>query len=245
MPKVAALLLDCDGTLLDTEPLYVAAYAKVAASLGKPYSDAFHVQHLLGLPEAQGAAAFATQLSVPLDGEGVLRLRDEHLSFEGVAPLPGALALAQCAQRLELPCAIATAGLRAYTDVKAASNPELFSLVKHVLCGDDTLMTGRRGKPAPDIYHAAAALLGVAAHECIVFEDSLAGVTAGVAAGAFVVCCPDKRVPEAAFVKAGAHYIVSSLEGFALTALIADLESGAIPWQQRASHPAAAPEAVA
>lgn len=227
---IRGVLFDCDGTLLDTEKLYVAAYAKVAANLGHAYTDEFHVEHLLGLPEAHGASNFATQLGVPLDGHAILALRDEHLSFVGVEPLPGALALAEEASRLGLPAAIATAGLRAYTDVKAASNAALFTHVRHVLCGDDALMAGKRGKPAPDIYHAAAGLLGVAAHECVVFEDSLAGVGAGVASGAFVVCCPDKRIPDAAFVAAGAHLVVPTLEGFSLAALVARLESGELPW---------------
>ena len=51
------------------------------------------------------------------------------------------------------------------------------------------------GKPAPDVYLRAASLLGVAGDRCLVIEDSLNGVRAGKAAGAFVVLVPNPSVP--------------------------------------------------
>ena len=53
------------------------------------------------------------------------------------------------------------------------------------------------GKPAPDVYLRAASVLGVAGDRCLVLEDSLNGVRAGKAAGAFVVLVPNPSVPPA------------------------------------------------
>jgi beta-phosphoglucomutase-like phosphatase (HAD superfamily) len=50
--RARALLSDLDGTLLDTEPLYFAAYKAAVESFGVAYDAAFHVEHLLGRPEA-------------------------------------------------------------------------------------------------------------------------------------------------------------------------------------------------
>lgn len=75
------------------------------------------------------------------------------------------------------------------------------------------------GKPAPDPFLRAAELLGVAPSECLVFEDAVAGVQAGAAAGMRTVAVPDTRLWAAEgdldkFWDAGAAAVVGSLEHF-------------------------------
>lgn len=216
--RFRAALFDLDGTLLDTEPAYYQAYEAVATALGKPYSDAFHVQHLLGRPERLGVAAFLSELGVAgVSVDELLEMRDKHLLdvFPATPALPGALAAVQACKAAGLPCAVATSSLRTYTDLKLRANGELAGLVDAILCIDDALMHGKRGKPEPDIFHAAAAAIGVGdAAGCVVFEDSLAGIQAGKAAGAFVVAVPDPRIPREAVLAAGADLVLSSLAEF-------------------------------
>lgn len=217
------VLADLDGTLLDTEPAYYQAYAETAQRLGKPYSDAFHVEHLLGRPEHIGAAAFVRELGVDMTPEALLALRDEVLlaRFPAVTPLAGALRVIAAAKAAGLPTAVATSSMRAYFTLKS-SHPDSSALIAHfdhVLCGDDAAMAGKRGKPAPDIFHTAAAAIGVPIEQCVVLEDSIAGVQAGKASGAFVVAIPDPRIPREEIVAAGADIIVSSLAELDLAAL--------------------------
>jgi HAD superfamily hydrolase (TIGR01509 family) len=77
-----------------------------------------------------------------------------------------------------------------------------------------------RGKPAPDVYLLAATRLGVPADRCLVVEDSLNGVTAGKAAGAFVVLVPNPSVPPAGDARVREDLVLERL---------ADLDPDALP----------------
>ena len=68
--------------------------------------------------------------------------------------MPGALKLLRYLKKLGLPIAIATSSSREYLDYKKENNPELFSLVDCIVCGDDPRLS--HGKPAPDIFLLAA-----------------------------------------------------------------------------------------
>jgi beta-phosphoglucomutase-like phosphatase (HAD superfamily) len=77
-----------------------------------------------------------------------------------------------------------------------------------VVCGDDPRV--RNGKPAPDIFLAAAADLGAPPETCVVVEDSPLGVAAAVAAGMRVVGFPDPRMDRARF--AAADFVIDGYE---------------------------------
>lgn len=68
-----------------------------------------------------------------------------------------------------------------------------------------------QGKPAPDIYLAAARRMGLEPGECLAFEDALAGVRSAKAAGMFVVAVPDHRLDTRPFVEAGADVVLETL----------------------------------
>jgi len=220
-PFVArALLSDLDGTLFDTEPLYFAAYKAAVESFGVAYSADFHVAHLLGRPEAAGVAAVLSLLRPACDAAALVAARDAALDFSRVAPCAGAAA-AVAALRAALPAgalAVATSSKERLVRAKRAA-PAADALLAHfaaVVCADSPQMAGKAGKPAPDAFLAAAAAVGAAPADCLVFEDSLAGIAAGVAAGCFVVAVPDARLPAGAAAAAGAHVVLASLEEFRL-----------------------------
>ena len=222
-PPLRALLTDLDGTLIDTEPLYYAAYRAVAQRLGADWQHAQHVTHMLGRPQQEGVAAFLATLALPaaVTPEEVLRLRDEVLlpSFAAVPLLPGAAAaLAQCAAA-GLRLAIVTSSKEALLRLKMAPHAALLAQFELVVCNDSPLVAGLPGKPHPAPYLAAAAALGLQPRECMVWEDSLQGVASGVAAGAaVVVALPDARIPPAQVAAAQPTLVLRSLEDFSLAA---------------------------
>jgi pseudouridine-5'-monophosphatase len=226
----AGVVFDLDGTLLDTEPLYFASYAAVCARRCGAAAPAYsfeRVHHaLLGRPEHVGAAAFARILGLDMAPEQVIAERDEHFvpRLVDVAPLPGALRVVAGVRAAGVPMAVATSSSREYLALKRRNNEALFAPFgeagERVVCGTDAAMAGRRGKPAPDIFLAAAALLGVEPARCVAFEDAVAGIEAAKAAGMFVVAVPDARLSAEEVAAAKPDLVLSSLEDLDLEALL-------------------------
>jgi pseudouridine-5'-monophosphatase len=220
------ILFDLDGTLLDSEPVYFAAFKHAATTLGRSeaYSWDFHVAHVNGRPERACLDNFRVQLDLEdVPPERVLELRNEHAlaHFPHCAVLPGVHDAIAAFKARGLPLAIATSSARKGSTfgVKTESKGALLGEFDVVLCVDDEHMAGKQGKPAPDIFLAAARLLDVPIDACIVFEDSMAGIRAGVASGAFVVAVPDRRMKAAALAE-GAHLVLDSLEQVDFAALL-------------------------
>lgn len=209
------VVADLDGTLIDSEPAYYASYAAVAREAGKEYSWEVH-KHLLGRAEVEGARNMIALLQLHgTTPEQLLHARDAHFvdTMAHLVPLEGALELAQSISARGLPAAIATSSSRKYLALKRAANEPLFSCFHHFVCGDDAAVGGH-SKPHPAIFIAGAEAIGVPAHQCVAFEDSIAGVASAKAAGMFVVAIPDKRLNMHDLVAAAPDVILPSLRDF-------------------------------
>ncbi len=122
-----------------------------------------------------------------------------HVKF-----LPGALELLQYLDKSDVPFALATSSHRHNFNLKTGHLGHGFELFRHhIVVGDDPRVPKGRGKPKPDIWFAALKSINderveegkeeLKPEECIVFEDGVPGVTAGRAAGSYVIWVPDKR----------------------------------------------------
>jgi sugar-phosphatase len=172
----AAFLFDMDGTVLDSIAVAERVWGAWALRHGLDV-EAF-------LPTIHGVRAEETirrqnlaDIDLALETEAILRA--EVADIEGVIPIPGAEAFLRA-----LPAdrwAVVTSAQRelALRRMAAAGLP----LPAVLVTAEDV----SRGKPAPDGYALAAQRLGVEASACLVFEDALAGLLAGEAAGADVV----------------------------------------------------------
>jgi HAD superfamily hydrolase (TIGR01509 family) len=202
---VSATLFDMDGLLIDSEPLWFAVECDLARSLGAEWT---HADWLLcvgrGLPNT--VRRLADKAGVALDvAEGVALLRQRFvLRLPDLALKPGApeaLAAARSVGRV----ALATSNTRPLAEAV---------LARFGLAGAfDAVLTGEsvaRHKPAPDVFVEAARVLDVPIGACVVLEDSLPGVQAGRAAGAFVVGVPDTHTDREALA-AEAHLTLVSL----------------------------------
>ncbi|WP_432535231.1 HAD family hydrolase [Kineococcus arenarius] len=185
----AAVLWDMDGTLVDTEPHWIAAEHALMARHGASWSHEQALQ-LVGsaLPDSGRllAAHLAAEAGVHLDPDAIVaELIGEvvHQVSASVVWRPGALQLLRELGELGVPCALVTMSYRSLAGTVAALVPGAFAVV---VAGDEVT----RGKPAPDPYLRAAHLLGVDPRRCVVLEDSAPGVASGEAAGARVVACP-------------------------------------------------------
>jgi HAD superfamily hydrolase (TIGR01509 family) len=202
---MTAVIFDCDGTLVDSEPLARSAWEQALAPYGYLPTDA-DMEASVGLPFARVHAFFAERIALPaadafwIDYSGTLfALIDGALApfddaVEAARDLRArgvAVAVASSSPRERLHRTLARAGLLDAFDVTVA--------------GDEVV----HGKPAPDMFLVAAERLGAAPEDCIVVEDSPPGVAAGVAAGmvTLAVC----RVPGTEAALAGADRVLDEL----------------------------------
>ncbi len=196
-----------DGLLLDTERLALAGFETTARELGLP-DLAEMGRSLIGLRADAVDTRLRAALPVRLAVE-TFRIRwtgHFHAALKRGIPLkPGATELLEHLADAGLPCAVATSthSARAREHLEAAGIARHFQTVT----GGDQVT---RGKPAPDIYHKAAASLGLAAADCIAFEDSDPGTTAAIASGARTVQVPDITPPAVAMRTLG-HIIAPTL----------------------------------
>jgi HAD superfamily hydrolase (TIGR01509 family) len=199
-----AVLLDMDGTLVDTEGFWWDAEVEVFAELGHVLDDSWrHV--VVGGPMARSAGFLleATAADISLDELTVLlnatfTERLEH----GIPLMPGARRLLTELTAHEVPTALVSASHRTVMDrVLRSLGPENFTLS---VAGDEL----ERTKPHPDPYLTAAARLDADPARCVVIEDTATGVAAAEAAGCQVVAVPSVAPIEPAVRRT----VVTSLE---------------------------------
>ncbi len=127
------------------------------------------------------------------------------------AVLPGVERLTAHLAACGVPMAVATSSGADAVAAKRASHESLFARLAACVTAEDV----SHGKPAPDVFLAAAAKLGVPAAECAAFEDAESGVASGLAAGCVVIAVPDATLHTDLSPFAPAHAVLRSLEEFA------------------------------
>jgi sugar-phosphatase len=200
----AALLLDLDGTLVDSEPLHQASYRSFFEARGWEPPD-------LSVFTGRRAEDVFAVLPGPWTGHDYDALADEVTAFVADSgppePLPGAAELIAAAHRHGVPVAVVTSAGPAWT-TRAIEGP--LDAAERI----DLLVTSADvvdGKPDPTGYRLACERLGVDAARALAAEDSPAGVRAAVAAGVGEVVAVSTTHAEAELVEAGAARVVRDL----------------------------------
>jgi len=186
--QIDAVLLDMDGTLLDTEPSYVSALTAALDAFG--YPDGTATCHaLIGIPGAECEALLRARYGESFPFADVIEAfaaRSDEIFQAGLRLKPGTIELLDALREAGRPMAVVTS-----TPRRTAERHLTFGGIRARF---DTLVTCddvARGKPSPDIYLLAAERLGVRPRACVAIEDSNPGIAAAYAAGAIPVMVPD------------------------------------------------------
>jgi pseudouridine-5'-monophosphatase len=210
-PVVTHVIFDMDGLLLNTEPFYTQVAGNIAARFGRVF-DWTLKSRMIGLRAPDSARLFLDTLAIPLSVAEYLEMRREMLEklFPLAEPLAGARELTAHLKRHGVPIAVASSSDGKYFGLKTSRHREWFATFDCIVLGDDPEV--KHGKPAPDVFLAVARRMRVAPSECLVFDDSPAGIEAALAAGMYAVAVPDPNVNPASY--AGAHMVLRSLTEF-------------------------------
>jgi HAD superfamily hydrolase (TIGR01509 family) len=182
----AAVLWDMDGTLVDTEPYWIAAEHAIVEEAGGVWSDEYAHQ-LVGNDLMVSARFIRDHSPVDLDPvqiieellERVIAQVRDHVPWR-----PGAVELLTALGEQGVPSALVTMSWRSLAEAVVGALPEGTFAV--VVTGDEV----EHGKPHPEPYLAAARALGVRVADCVAIEDSPTGVRSAVAAGVPTLAVP-------------------------------------------------------
>jgi HAD superfamily hydrolase (TIGR01509 family) len=174
------IIFDCDGVLVDSEIIKCEVVARHLAPLGISITVQSILERFTGVPEREMYRTLSSETGVQIPPEHIAHihgLKISHCGAKGAAlAMPG---IHECLDALR----------NVTICVASSSSPSMIEhLLKQARLWDRfapnifSAAEVKRGKPAPDLFLLAATRMAVAPERCIVVEDSVAGITAAVAA---------------------------------------------------------------
>jgi len=175
---IDAVIFDCDGTLVDSEPLAAEAMLAAAVELGMSPRVSQDISAFEGQSMGASLLILEERLGRPLPPDFLPRLRERMAGVfrARLKEIPGALAMLGC---LRLRCCVASNGPREKIELVLGITGLLPYFQGRVFSADEV----GSYKPEPGLFLHAAGAMGAAPQHCVVVEDSLAGLRAGLAAG--------------------------------------------------------------
>jgi len=241
---IAGAIFDMDGVLTRTARLHAAVWKALfdaflrrrARTRGEPFrpfdAGADYRAYVDGRPRYDGVRSFLASRGIEIpEGEerdpagvdtviGLGKRKDalfeEQLRGEGVQTFASTLALVRALRERGVRTAVVTSSRHGREIVASAGLEPLFEAR---IDGIDADRRGLRGKPEPDTFLAAAAVLGVDPARCVVFEDAAAGVEAGRRGGFGLVVGVDRGGNGRALEARGADLVVADLGELSVAAL--------------------------
>lgn len=188
-----AVLFDMDGTIIDSEPYWMASEQALAAEHKGTWTHEDGLD-IVGMSLDKSSQVFKERANVPLETHEIVdRLTNDVQSrLAKVVPWrPGAQELLRDLKRHNVKTALVTMALHRMAQQVVDAIP--FDAFDVIVAGDDVT----RGKPHPEAYELAASLLGFAPAQCIAFEDSSTGLASAEAAGTYAIGIPNFiQIPE-------------------------------------------------
>ena len=190
-------IFDQDGILFDSEAIYQDCWRKAAIECGTEVLPGFteRISGSSGEESYRIISEYVPGVEPRSFKEKAIAMahavQDEYLPFK-----PGVPDILEFFKERGVPMVVASSS-RKERVVKNLKKSGIYDYFDNVISGADI----ENGKPAPDIFLAAAESIGLDAKDCYVFEDSLNGVRAGYAAGCTTVMIPDLIAPTEEIMK--------------------------------------------
>ena len=208
---ITHVIYDMDGLLLDTESLNERVNGEIVERYGKTFTTEIKIA-IAGTTAINSARTIIDTLKLPLSIEEYLVEKNKLLYplYSTAKTFPGTVELIQHLAQYNIPQAIATSSSRQNFEMKTVGHQDWLKHIDLYILGDDPEI--KQGKPAPDIFLLTAQRLNAKPENCLVFEDSLSGTKAAIAAGMFVVTIPDPVFDKQLF--SAANLVLNSMTEF-------------------------------
>ena len=176
------IIFDCDGVLVDSEKLAIQIDQAMLADLDLNFSLPEVIEKFVGKSDLQFKAEVELLLGKPLSKSWIENLNEQYrLRFEKeLKPVSG---IYEVLENLKQPFCVASSG----TPEKIRNSLRITGLLRFFEGSIYSAVDVANGKPAPDLFLYAASQMGYAPNDCIVVEDSVTGVQAGLGAGMSVI----------------------------------------------------------
>jgi HAD superfamily hydrolase (TIGR01509 family) len=169
------VIFDCDGVLVDSERLAVRTEAAILTGLGWPLTETDVVRRFVGRSAAFMHSEIERHLGRTVDWEAEFETPSREVFERELVPVTGVV---EVLDQLRIPTCVASSGSHDRMRFTLGLTELLDRFDGRIFSADDVA----HGKPAPDIFLHAAEVMGVPPAKCAVVEDSVSGVTAGLAA---------------------------------------------------------------
>ena len=193
-----AVIFDLDGLLADTEIISLKVYQELLKDFGIPFTEETYSREYSGHREEENVQRFLDTYDLPWNFDQTLEKVYEleaRILVKGVNLKKGAKNLLAFLEREGISIALATSSVESRARMILDSNG-ILSLFDHLVFAKDV----KRSKPYPDIFLKACRDLNVLPENCLVLEDSEAGIEAAYRAGIPVICIPDLKIPAQSFL---------------------------------------------
>lgn len=227
---IRGYLFDLDGVLTPTAIVHMHAWARLFTPYleqhgAAPYRESDYFAYIDGKPRYDGVRSLLASRDIRIPegdvadaptedtvhglGNRKNEAFNETLADEGVTPYPASVAFLDAVQASGCLVAVVSSSKNAPAVLEAAGLADRFGVV---VDGAVAVREGLPGKPAPDTFERAAALLGLPTEACAVVEDAESGVKAGAAGEFGIVIGVDRGVGRDALVELGADVVVDELD---------------------------------
>ena len=205
-----AVIFDLDGLLIDSEIISYKMYADLLQKHNLRFTLDTYARQYSGKNEVTNMQnlIFTYHLPITLEqGLSYVSALEKEYFAKGVPLKPGARELLRFLKRSKVKILLASSSTRERALFVLAQNG-IESYFDAMVFGPEI----EHGKPAPDIFIKAREKSGEASGDCLVLEDSEAGIRAAYAAGIDVICIPDMKRPDDVFLSATAAVLPSLLD---------------------------------
>lgn len=207
---ITSVIFDMDGLLFDTEWIYYECYKKAAAQFGLDFTFELFAS-CVGISREDAARFMKNHFGPDIDpaalDKATYKLVDEYLENGGDIPFrPGAKEAVRYFYERKLKIGLASSNLLKWVNFYLEKN-DLAPYFSAITTSDEVTHL----KPNPEVYLKTAGKLDAKVEHCLVFEDSVAGATAGINARMRTCMVPQIKQPDT-FIREHAFKIYKSLE---------------------------------